>query len=55
MTTYEELINNANDDLNHLKALIFARGVKPSDEVDEAFFDVLEEEGYQVEGYQVAA
>lgn len=44
---YCDLLNKYPEDEQHLRALISARGVDLSDEVDEAFMDVLDEEGYE--------
>jgi len=44
---YQDLIDAHPDDAQHLCALISARGVELDDEIDPAFFDVLEEEGYE--------
>jgi hypothetical protein len=46
---YEEILNIAqnDDELQHLRALISARGAKMDDEVDSDFLSVLAEEGYE--------
>lgn len=46
--TYQELLDETEneDEHRHLQALISARGVKLTDKVDEALWDVLLEEGY---------
>lgn len=48
--TYQELLDEAenDDERRHLQALISARGVKLTDKVDEAFWDVLLEEGHDI-------
>lgn len=47
--TYQQLLYHADndDEYRHLQALISARGVKLTDKVDEGFWDVLMEEGYE--------
>ena len=37
------------DELQHLRTLISARGAKMDEEIDQNFMEVLEEEGYRVE------
>ena len=45
---YHELVNQYADDAQHIHALMSARGVTENDEIDDEFFDVLDEEGYMV-------
>jgi hypothetical protein len=45
---YEQLLDAFDNDITHLRALMSARGVKPLDEVDNDFIDVLREEGYEI-------
>ena len=45
---YHELVDRYADDTQHIHALMSARCVAEDDEVDEAFLDVLGEEGYEV-------
>ena len=48
---YDDILNMAqnDDDLQHLGALINARGAKMNEEVDADFLSVLAEEGYNIE------
>ena len=43
---YEELMDAFESDIQHIRALMSARGVKETDEVDSDFIDVMREEGY---------
>ena len=46
--TYQALLDNCDDEPQHLRALISARGVELTDIVDEDFLDVMRKEGYEV-------
>lgn len=45
---YEQLLDAFDYDIDHLRALMSARGVTLLDEVDNDFIDVMREEGYIV-------
>ncbi len=45
---YEQILDVFDSDIQHLRALMSARGVKETDDVDSDFIDVLREEGYIV-------
>ena len=45
---YHELVNQYADDAQHIHALMSARCVAENDEIDDEFFDMLNEEGYEV-------
>jgi len=47
--TYQALLDNCDDEPQHLRALISARGAKLTDIVDEEFLDVMREEGHEVD------
>ncbi|MFA5752947.1 MAG: hypothetical protein WC910_07765 [Bacteroidales bacterium] len=48
---YEEILDIAqnDDEIQHLRALISARGAKMDEEVDADFLSMLAEEGYNIE------
>jgi len=48
---YEEILNIAqsNDEIQHLRALVSARGARMDEEVDADFLNMLAEEGYDIE------
>ena len=45
---YDELMDAFESDIQHIRALISARGIKETDEVDSEFIDVMRDEGYIV-------
>ncbi|HPL94748.1 MAG TPA: hypothetical protein PLK02_06580 [Paludibacteraceae bacterium] len=46
---YKEILDMAQDEeIQHLRALISARGTKMDEEVDTDFLSMLAEEGYEV-------
>ncbi len=45
---YEQILDAFDHDIDHLRALMSARGVKETDVVDSDFIDVMREEGYIV-------
>jgi len=49
LRTYGMLLEEFGDEENHLLALIKARGVKMNEIVTKDFYDVLKEEGYEVD------
>ena len=47
---YKEILDMAQDEeIQHLRALISARGAKMDEEVDTDFLSMLAEEGYNIE------
>jgi malonyl CoA-acyl carrier protein transacylase len=48
---YEEILDIAqnDDEIQHLRALISARGARMDEEVDTDFLSMLAEEGYNIE------
>jgi len=45
---YDELMDAFESDIQHIRALMSARGIKETDEVDSEFIDVMRDEGYIV-------